>query len=343
MRTADLRSAFLDFFGERNHRVVASSSLVPVNDPTMLFTNAGMVQFKDALLGREARDYSRAASCQRCVRAGGKHNDLENVGYTARHHTLFEMLGNFSFGDYFKEETISWAWQFVTEVLMLPRDQLWITVHPTDEEARAIWIGKIGLDESRVIDLEDNFWTMGETGPCGPDSEIFYDQGPEFVGGPPGSADEDGDRFLEFWNLVFPQFDRAADGSLSPLATPGVDTGLGLERAAALTQGVGSNYEIDLFHDVIQRAGEFAGLTDKETVFRDPSLRVISDHIRSAAFLIADGVIPGNEDRNYVLRRIIRRALRHGNKLQIREPFFHLLVEPLVNSMGEAYPVLSEE
>ena len=343
MRTADLRSAFLDFFGERNHRVVASSSLVPANDPTMLFTNAGMVQFKDALLGREARDYSRAASCQRCVRAGGKHNDLENVGYTARHHTLFEMLGNFSFGDYFKEETISWAWQFVTEVLMLPRDQLWITVHPTDEEARAIWIGKIGLDESRVIDLEDNFWTMGETGPCGPDSEIFYDQGPEFVGGPPGSADEDGDRFLEFWNLVFPQFDRAADGSLSPLATPGVDTGLGLERAAALTQGVGSNYEIDLFHDVIQRAGEFAGLRDKETVFRDPSLRVISDHIRSAAFLIADGVIPGNEDRNYVLRRIIRRALRHGNKLQIREPFFHLLVEPLVNSMGEAYPVLSEE
>ena len=343
MRTADLRSAFLDFFGERNHRVVASSSLVPVNDPTMLFTNAGMVQFKDALLGREARDYSRAASCQRCVRAGGKHNDLENVGYTARHHTLFDMLGNFSFGDYFKEETISWAWQFVTEVLMLPRDQLWITVHPTDEEARAIWIGKIGLDESRVIDLEDNFWTMGETGPCGPDSEIFYDQGPEFVGGPPGSADEDGDRFLEFWNLVFPQFDRAADGSLSPLATPGVDTGLGLERAAALTQGVGSNYEIDLFHDVIQRAGEFAALTDKESVVRDPSIRVISDHIRSAAFLIADGVIPGNEDRNYVLRRIIRRALRHGNKLQIREPFFHLLVEPLVNSMGEAYPVLSEE
>ena len=343
MRTADLRSAFLDFFGVRNHRVVASSSLVPTNDPTMLFTNAGMVQFKDVLLGREARDYSRAVSCQRCVRAGGKHNDLENVGYTARHHTFFEMLGNFSFGDYFKEETISWAWQFVTEVLTLPEDRLWVTVHPTDVDARAIWTEKIGLAESRVIDLEGNFWAMGETGPCGPDTEIFFDQGPELAGGPPGSADEDGDRFLEFWNLVFPQFDRAVDGSLSSLATPGVDTGMGLERVAALTQGVGSNYEIDLFHDVIRRAGEFAGLSDERTVFHNPSLRVISDHIRSAAFLIADGVIPGNEDRNYVLRRIIRRALRHGNKLNIREPFFHLLVEPLVNSMGEAYPTLSEE
>ena len=343
MRTADLRSAFLDFFSVRNHRVVASSSLVPTNDPTLLFTNAGMVQFKDALLGREARDYSRAVSCQRCVRAGGKHNDLENVGYTARHHTLFEMLGNFSFGDYFKEETISWAWQFVTEVLTLPEDRLWVTVHPTDVDARAIWTKKIGLVENRVIDLEDNFWAMGETGPCGPDTEIFFDQGPELAGGPPGSADEDGDRFLEFWNLVFPQFDRAVDGSLSSLATPGVDTGMGLERVAALTQGVGSNYEIDLFHDVIRRAGEFAGLSDERTVFHNPSLRVISDHIRAAAFLIADGVIPGNEDRNYVLRRIIRRALRHGNKLNIREPFFHLLVEPLVNSMGEAYPTLSEE
>ena len=343
MRTADLRSAFLDFFGVRDHRVVASSSLVPTNDPTMLFTNAGMVQFKDVLLGREARDYSRAVSCQRCVRAGGKHNDLENVGYTARHHTFFEMLGNFSFGDYFKEETISWAWQFVTEVLTLPEDRLWVTVHPTDVDARAIWTEKIGLAESRVIDLEGNFWAMGETGPCGPDTEIFFDQGPELAGGPPGSADEDGDRFLEFWNLVFPQFDRAVDGSLSSLATPGVDTGMGLERVAALTQGVGSNYEIDLFHDVIRRAGEFAGLSDERTVFHNPSLRVISDHIRSAAFLIADGVIPGNEDRNYVLRRIIRRALRHGNKLNIREPFFHLLVEPLVNSMGEAYPTLSEE
>ena len=343
MRTADLRSAFLDFFGARNHRVVASSSRVPTNDPTTLFTTAGMVQFKDALLGREARDYSRAVSCQRCVRAGGKHNDLENVGYTARHHTLFEMLGNFSFGDYFKEETISWAWQFVTEVLTLPEDRIWVTVHPTDVDARAIWTEKIGLTESRVIDLEDNFWAMGETGPCGPDTEIFFDQGPELAGGPPGSADEDGDRFLEFWNLVFPQFDRAVDGSLSSLATPGVDTGMGLERVAALTQGVGSNYEIDLFHDVIRRAGEFAGLSDERTVFENPSLRVISDHIRSAAFLIADGVIPGNEDRSYVLRRIIRRALRHGNKLNIREPFFHQLVEPLVNSMGEAYPTLSEE
>lgn len=343
MRTADLRSAFLNFFGERDHRVVPSSSLVPTNDPTMLFTNAGMVQFKDALLGRETRDYSRAVSCQRCVRAGGKHNDLENVGYTARHHTLFEMLGNFSFGDYFKEETISWAWEFVTDVLMLPQDRLWVTVHPTDEDARAIWTRKIGLAENRVIDLEDNFWAMGETGPCGPDTEIFFDQGPELAGGPPGSADEDGIRFLEFWNLVFPQFDRATDGSLSSLATPGVDTGLGLERVAALTQGVDSNYEIDLFHDVIRRAGEIAGFSDKRTVFHNPSLRVISDHIRSAAFLIADGVIPGNEDRNYVLRRIIRRALRHGNKLNIREPFFHLLVEPLVNSMGDVYPILSKE
>ena len=343
MRTADLRSAFLDFFGERNHRVVASDSLVPTNDPTLLFTNSGMVQFKDALLGRETRDYARAVSCQRCVRAGGKHNDLENVGYTARHHTLFEMLGNFSFGDYFKEETIGWAWQFVTEILKLPEDRLWVTVHPTDADARAIWTGKIGLAESRVIDLEDNFWAMGETGPCGPDTEIFFDQGPELAGGPPGSSTEDGDRFLEFWNLVFPQFDRAEDGSLASLATPGVDTGMGLERVAALTQGVPSNYEIDLFQDVIRKAAEFAGLADELAVFQEPSLRVISDHIRSAAFLIADGVVPGNEERNYVLRRIIRRALRHGNKLNIREPFFHRLVEPLVNSMGDAYPLLSEE
>ena len=343
MRTADLRSAFLDFFGERNHRVVASDSLVPTNDPTLLFTNSGMVQFKDALLGRETRDYARAVSCQRCVRAGGKHNDLENVGYTARHHTLFEMLGNFSFGDYFKEETIGWAWQFVTEILELPEDRLWVTVHPTDADARAIWTGKIGLAESRVIDLEDNFWAMGETGPCGPDTEIFFDQGPELAGGPPGSSTEDGDRFLEFWNLVFPQFDRAEDGSLASLATPGVDTGMGLERVAALTQGVPSNYEIDLFQDVIRKAAEFAGLADELAVFQEPSLRVISDHIRSAAFLIADGVVPGNEERNYVLRRIIRRALRHGNKLNIREPFFHRLVEPLVNSMGDAYPLLSEE
>ncbi|MCH2337049.1 MAG: alanine--tRNA ligase-related protein, partial [Pseudomonadales bacterium] len=298
MRTADLRSAFLDFFGERSHRVVASDSLVPTNDPTLLFTNSGMVQFKDALLGREARDYVRAVSCQRCVRAGGKHNDLENVGYTARHHTLFEMLGNFSFGDYFKEETIGWAWQFVTEILKLPEDRLWVTVHPTDADARAIWTGKIGLAESRVIDLEDNFWAMGETGPCGPDTEIFYDQGPELAGGPPGSPDQDGDRFLEFWNLVFPQFDRAEDGSLSSLATPGVDTGMGLERVAALTQRVLSNYEIDLFQDVIRKAAEFAGLADEPGVVQEPSLRVISDHIRSAGFLVADGVLPGNEDRS---------------------------------------------
>ena len=343
MRTSDIRSSFLDFFEQRDHRLIESSALVPANDPTLLFTNAGMVQFKDALLGRESRDYSRAVSCQRCVRAGGKHNDLENVGYTARHHTFFEMLGNFSFGDYFKEETITWAWEFVTEVMAMPVDRLWVTVHPTDDEARDLWIKKIGVDPSRVVDHEENFWAMGETGPCGPDSELFFDQGPSLAGGPPGSADEDGDRFLEFWNLVFPQFDRAPDGTLAPLATPGVDTGLGLERVAAIKQGVHSNYEIDVFRKVIASAGRFAGYNDEADMLKNPSLRVIADHIRAAAFLMADGVMPGNEERNYVLRRVIRRALRHGHKLDITEPFFHRLVEPLVEDMAEQYPQLADQ
>ena len=342
MRTKEIRTSFLEFFRTRDHRVIESSSLVPGNDPTLMFTNAGMVQFKDALLGRETRDYSRATSSQRCVRAGGKHNDLENVGYTARHHTFFEMLGNFSFGDYFKEETISWAWEFVTEVLELPKDRLWVTVHPSDEEARNLWIKKIGVSSERVIDHPENFWSMGDTGPCGPDSEIFFDQGPELRGGPPGSADEDGDRFLEFWNLVFPQYDRDSDGTLNPLDTPGVDTGMGLERVAAITQSVRSNYEIDIFTPLLVEAGSYAHLKDQKEIVQNPSLRVIADHIRSSAFLILDGVNPGNEERSYVLRRIIRRALRHGNKLGITEPFFHRLVQPLIEVLSDQYPELSK-
>jgi len=343
MKTADLRSAYLSFFRERGHQVVPSSSLVPANDPTLLFTNAGMVQFKDALLGREHPDYRRATSAQRCVRAGGKHNDLENVGYTARHHTFFEMMGNFSFGDYFKEETIGWAWEFVTDVLALPVEKIWVTVHPTDNESRAIWEDTIGIPRERVISLEENFWAMGDTGPCGPCTELFYDHGPEVEGGPPGSPDEDGDRYIEFWNLVFPQFDRAADGTLTELPQPGVDTGLGLERMAAILQGVHSNYEIDLFRSLIRAAGAMAGINDEQEMLENASLRVIADHIRSSSFLIADGVLPGNEDRNYVLRRIIRRGLRHGYKLGINEPFFHRLVRPLVEEMGEAYPLLVEQ
>ncbi len=342
MNTAELRAAYLAFFEERGHQVVPSSTLVPANDPTLLFTNAGMVQFKDALLGREDLGFDRATSAQRCVRAGGKHNDLENVGYTARHHTFFEMMGNFSFGGYFKEETIAWAWEFVTGVLKLPVDKIWVTVHPTDDESRKLWEEKIGLPRERVVDIEDNFWAMGDTGPCGPCTELFYDHGPEVEGGPPGSPDEDGDRYIEFWNLVFPQFDRSPDGELSPLPQPGVDTGLGLERMAAILQGVHSNYEIDLFRNLIRAAGQMAGFNDDQAMISNASLRVIADHIRSSSFLIADGVIPGNEDRSYVLRRIIRRALRHGYKLDITEPFFHKLVDPLVAEMGEAYPILAE-
>ena len=343
MNTAELRAAYLNFFESNGHKVVASGSLVPHNDPTLLFTNAGMNQFKDPLLGKVDPGYSRAASAQRCVRAGGKHNDLENVGYTARHHTFFEMMGNFSFGDYFKEETIGWAWEFTTQVLGLDKDKITVTVHPTDEDSRALWRDKIGVPAERIIDLEENFWTMGDTGPCGPCTELFYDHGPEVAGGPPGSPEEDGDRFIEFWNLVFPQFDRSAEGDLAPLPQAGVDTGMGLERMAAILQGVHSNYEIDLFRNIMLAAGEHAGIRDPKQVLNTPSLRVIADHIRSSAFLIADGIKPGNEDRAYVLRRIIRRALRHGYKLNIREPFFHKLVPVLVEEMGQAYPLLVEQ
>ncbi len=342
MKTADVRSAFLSYFADREHKVVPSSSLVPLNDPTLLFTNAGMNQFKDPLLGREDPGYRRAASAQRCVRAGGKHNDLENVGYTARHHTFFEMLGNFSFGDYFKEDTITWAWEFCTQVVELPVERLWATVHPSDEDSRALWEQHIGLRADRVIDIEDNFWTMGDTGPCGPCSELFYDHGPEVAGGPPGSPDEDGDRYVEFWNLVFPQFDRQPDGTLESLPQPGVDTGMGLERMSAIMQGVRSNYEIDMFQRLLGVVGSRAGINDLGLCIANPSVRVIGDHIRASAFLIADGVLPGNEDRSYVLRRIIRRALRHGYKLDIGGTFFHSLVEPLVEEMGDAYPELAQ-
>ena len=341
MKTAELRQAYLQFFEQREHTVVPSSSLVPANDPTLLFTNSGMVQFKDALAGTEKRSYTRATSAQRCVRAGGKHNDLENVGYTARHHTFFEMLGNFSFGDYFKDDTIAWAWQFVTGELGIPRERLWVTVHHSDDEAARIWRDHIGVPADRIVRLgdADNFWSMGDTGPCGPCTEIFYDHGPSIAGGPPGSADEDGDRFVEFWNLVFPQYERHPDGTLEPLASPGVDTGMGLERTAAILQGVHSNYEIDLFQALLRTIGSMAGI-DASDVMKHPSLRVVADHIRSSAFLITDGVLPGNEERAYVLRRIIRRALRHGHQLGIEGPFFYKLVEPLAEQMADAYPEL---
>ena len=333
--SAELRSAFLDYFQARGHTIVASSPLVPGNDPTLLFTNAGMVQFKDAFLGREQRGYVRAVSSQRCVRAGGKHNDLENVGYTARHHTFFEMLGNFSFGDYFKREAIQFAWEFLTEVLKLPADKLWVTVYAEDDEATDIWIKEIKVDAARVtrIASTDNFWSMGDTGPCGPCSEIFYDHGPEVAGGPPGTPDQDGDRYVEIWNLVFMQYDRATDGTLKPLPKPSVDTGMGLERLAAVMQGVHSNYDIDLFRHLVGAVAKLAGTMDHS----NNSLRVIADHIRSCAFLITDGVLPSNEGRGYVLRRIIRRAIRHGYKLGLSEPFFHKLVAPLVDEMGGAY------
>ncbi|WP_296699997.1 alanine--tRNA ligase [Thiocapsa sp. UBA6158] len=339
MRTsAELRASFLDYFAQRDHEPVPSSPLVPGNDPTLLFTNAGMVQFKEVFLGRERRAYNRAVSSQRCVRAGGKHNDLENVGYTARHHTFFEMLGNFSFGDYFKREAIEYAWDYLTRVLALPPERLWITVYTEDDEAADIWLKEIGADASRFsrCGAKDNFWSMGETGPCGPCSEIFYDHGPEIPGGPPGSPDEDGDRYVEIWNLVFMQYNRDAEGNLTPLPRPSVDTGMGLERLAAVMQGVHSNYEIDLFVRLIDAAARFTGCADRE----NKSLRVIADHIRSAAFLITDGVTPGNEGRGYVLRRIMRRAIRHGYQLGCTAPFFHRLVSPLVAEMGAAYPEL---
>ncbi len=342
-----LRQTFLDFFKDKHHEVVASSSLIPGNDPTLLFTNAGMVQFKDVFLGRDKRGYTRATSSQRCVRAGGKHNDLENVGYTARHHTFFEMLGNFSFGDYFKEDAIKHAWEFLTEVVNLPAEKLWITVYADDDEAADIWLKTIGVSAERFTRIgdkpgkkyqSDNFWAMGDTGPCGPCTEIFYDHGEDIWGGPPGSPDEDGDRYIEIWNLVFMQYNRTADGEMNALPAPSVDTGMGLERLAAILQGVHNNYDIDIFQHLIKAAAVATDTTDLE----NKSLRVIADHIRSCAFLCVDEVQPGNEGRGYVLRRIIRRACRHGHQLGMEGLFFYKLVQPLVEVMGEAYPELRQ-
>ena len=340
MKSAEIRQEFLDFFAAHDHEVVPSGSLVPGNDPTLLFTNAGMVQFKDVFLGEETRTHSRATSSQRCVRAGGKHNDLENVGYTARHHTFFEMLGNFSFGDYFKQKAIEYAWEFLTVNLGLPPERLWVTVFEDDDEAASIWLDEIKIDPSRFSRMgeKDNFWAMGDTGPCGPCSEIFYDHGPEIAGGPPGSPDEDGDRYIEIWNLVFMQFDRKADGTMIPLPKPSVDTGAGLERLAAVLQNVSSNYEIDLFQALIKNIADITGESDIENT----SLRVIADHIRACAFLAVDGVIPANEGRGYVLRRIVRRAVRHGYQLGVKDVFFYKLVASLVEVMGSAYPELVE-
>lgn len=347
--TAGLRQAFLDFFADKQHQIVASSSLVPGNDPTLLFTNAGMVPFKDVFLGAESRPYTRATSSQRCVRAGGKHNDLENVGYTARHHTFFEMLGNFSFGDYFKQDAMSFAWEFLTKELKLPEHKLLVTVYESDDEAFDYWNKVIGVPADKIIRIgdksadkkyeSDNFWSMGDTGPCGPCSEIFYDHGEHIWGGPPGSPEEDGDRFIEIWNLVFMQFNRTADGVMHPLPKPSVDTGMGIERISAIMQGVHSNYEIDIFQNLIKAAAELLNVTDLE----NKSLRVIADHIRSCSFLIVDGVMPSNEGRGYVLRRIIRRAIRHGNKLGANDLFFHLLVKTLVKEMGAAFPELTQK
>jgi len=343
MKSSEIRTRFLEFFKEKGHTIVPSSPLVPGNDPTLLFTNSGMVQFKDVFLGQEQRPYRRATTSQRCVRAGGKHNDLENVGYTARHHTFFEMLGNFSFGDYFKRDAIHFAWELLTSVYKLPKDKLWVTVYETDDEAYNLWANEIRVPRDRITRIgdkpaggSDNFWQMGETGPCGPCSEIFYDHGPEVEGGPPGTAEADGDRYIEIWNLVFMQFNRDDAGKLHPLPKPSVDTGMGLERVAAVLQNVHSNYEIDLFQDLIKAAARETGCRD----LHDNSLKVIADHTRACSFLVVDGVIPGNEGRGYVLRRIIRRAIRHGYKLGQKQPFFFRLVPDLVKAMGAAYPEL---
>jgi alanyl-tRNA synthetase len=347
MNSSEIRQKFLDFFASKGHTPVASSPLIPANDPTLLFTNAGMVQFKDVFLGRESRPYARAASSQRCVRAGGKHNDLENVGYTARHHTFFEMLGNFSFGDYFKRDAIQYAWEFLTGTMALPKDKLWVTVYQDDDEAYAIWANEVGVPKERIVRIgdnkgakyhSDNFWQMGDTGPCGPCTEIFYDHGPDVAGGPPGSPDEGGDRYIEIWNVVFMQYNRDEAGVMHPLPKPSVDTGMGLERISAVLQGVHSNYEIDLFQELIKAAARETGASD----LADNSLKVIADHIRACAFLIVDGAIPSNEGRGYVLRRIIRRAIRHGYKLGCKTPFFHKLVADLARVMGSAYPELVE-
>lgn len=347
LTTNEVRQAFLDFFVSKNHTLVPSSPLIPFNDPTLLFTNAGMNQFKDTFLGLEKRDYSRATSSQKCVRAGGKHNDLDNVGYTARHHTFFEMLGNFSFGDYFKPDAIVFAWEFLTsdKWLALPQDKLYVTIYATDDEAFDIWHNTIGLAPERIIRIgdnkggahqSDNFWMMGDTGPCGPCTEIFYDHGEQIFGGLPGSPDEDGDRFIEIWNCVFMQFNRQKDGTMDALPTPSVDTGMGLERIAAIMQGVHGNYEIDTFVHLMDAAAHILGINNDN----NPSLKVIADHIRAVAFLIADGVVPSNEGRGYVLRRIIRRAVRHGNKLGATGAFFYELVPSLIGEMGSAYPEL---
>lgn len=340
MKSSEIRQAFFDYFSQHQHQWVASSSLIPNNDPTLLFTNAGMVQFKDVFLGLEPRNYQRAVTAQRCVRAGGKHNDLDNVGYTARHHTFFEMLGNFSFGDYFKREAIQFAWTFLTEVLQLPQERLWVTVFKDDQETADIWLKEMGVSAERFSRCgeKDNFWSMGDTGPCGPCTEIFYDHGSEIAGGPPGSPDEDGDRYIEIWNLVFMQFNRDKSGQLHPLPKPSVDTGMGLERLAAVVQGVHSNYEIDSFQYLIKAIAQMGQAIDLDNA----SLKVIADHIRSCSFLISDGVAPSNEGRGYVLRRIIRRAVRHGNKLGLPMPFFSKLVEPLSQVMGDAYPELND-
>ena len=339
MKSSEIRQTFLDYFASHGHQPVASSPLVPANDPSLLFTNAGMVQFKDVFLGQDVRDFKRAASSQRCVRAGGKHNDLDNVGYTARHHTFFEMLGNFSFGDYFKREAIEFAWELLTKRFQLPAERLWVTVFETDDEAADIWLKHIGVDPKRVTRCgeQDNFWMMGDTGPCGPCTEIFYDHGRGIPGGPPGTADADGDRYIEIWNLVFMQFERDASGTLKKIPKPSVDTGMGLERIAAVLQGVHDNYDIDLFRNLINSIRAIAPRDDLNA----NSLRVIADHIRACAFLVMDGVTPSNEGRGYVLRRIMRRALRHGNKIGFTEPFFHRLVQPLAREMGAAVPELA--
>ncbi len=348
MTAAEIRRKFVEYFVSKGHTHVASSSLVPGNDPTLLFTNSGMVQFKDVFLGHDKRAYVRATTAQRCVRAGGKHNDLENVGYTARHHTFFEMLGNFSFGDYFKRDAIRYAWELLTVIYELPAEKLWVTVYIDDDEAFDVWANEVGVPRERIVRIgdnkgakyaSDNFWQMADTGPCGPCSEIFYDHGPDVAGGPPGSPDADGDRYIEIWNLVFMQFNRDAQGNMTPLPKPCVDTGMGLERLAAVLQHVHSNYEIDLFVDLIGAAARETGTKD----LGSPSLRVIADHIRACAFLVVDGVIPGNEGRGYVLRRIIRRAIRHGYQLGQRQPFFYRLVDELDRLMGEAYPELRRE
>lgn len=350
MKSAEIREAFLRFFEEKGHTRVASSSLIPANDPTLLFTNAGMNQFKDCFLGLEKRAYTRATTSQKCVRAGGKHNDLENVGYTARHHTFFEMLGNFSFGDYFKRDAIHYAWEFLTgeKWLNLPKEKLWVTVYATDDEAYDIWTKEVGVPAERMVRIgdnkgapyaSDNFWAMGDTGPCGPCTEIFFDHGPEIWGGPPGSPEEDGDRYIEIWNNVFMQFNRTADGVMHPLPAPSVDTGMGLERVSAVLQHVHSNYEIDLFQNLLKASAEAIGCANDDA----PSLKVVADHIRSCSFLVADGVLPSNEGRGYVLRRIIRRACRHGNKLGARGSFFHKIVAALVTEMGDAFPELKQQ